>query len=229
MQYVGRVTPRVRIATLLRAATLASLVAVAMLWPAPGTAPPAPAEAEETVTVLVGNIYFCGPEHQDPGPMCETVINVGDTVVWDFTPAYAEDPDCVDCIHTTTDCGVNCNNPTTDPLWDSGMLPNVGEGIFTYQFTFEQPGTYLYYCMVHPLVHRGRLVVLGEMELVGDANCDETVNAIDAAFVLQYAAGIINSLPCQGNGDTNEDGSINAIDAALILQYSAGIIHTLPP
>lgn len=215
---------------LLRVATLTMLVAAAMLRLAPAPLPQAPAEAEETHVVEVGNIWYCGPEHQEPGPMCETEISVGDTVVWDFTPADTGGPECLrgECVHTATHCGADCNHPTSDPLWDSGMLPVSGE-TYTYEFTFEQPGTYLYYCMVHPLVHRGRLVVRGEAELVGDANCDETVNAIDAAFVLQYAAGIIGSLPCQDNGDTNEDGSINAIDAALILQYSAGIIHTLPP
>jgi subtilisin-like proprotein convertase family protein len=65
--------------------------------------------------------------------------------------------------------------------------------------------------------------------LVGDANCDGSVNAIDAALVLQYAAGLIGALPCAANADANTDGGVNAIDAALILQYSAGLIGTLPP
>ncbi len=218
-----------RLVTVLRLSTLIALVAVAALWLAPTPFPEKPAEAEETVTVLVGNIYFCGPEYQSPAPMCETVINVGDTVVWDFTPAYTEDPDCVDCIHTTTDCGGDCDDPTNDPLWDSGSMPTVGEGIFTYEFTFEQPGTFQYYCMIHPLVHRGRIVVQAPGGVAGDANCDETVNSIDAAYVLQYGAGLVHSVPCQGDADANEDGIINAVDAALILQYTAGLIHTLPP
>jgi glucose/arabinose dehydrogenase len=64
--------------------------------------------------------------------------------------------------------------------------------------------------------------------IVGDANCDDAVNAIDAALVLQLSAGLITELPCSG-GDVNGDGRVNAIDATLILQYVAGLIPTLPP
>jgi len=61
----------------------------------------------------------------------------------------------------------------------------------------------------------------------GDANCDGNVNSIDAALVLQYSAGLIDSLACQEAADANHSGSVNAIDAALILQYVAGLIASL--
>ncbi len=61
--------------------------------------------------------------------------------------------------------------------------------------------------------------------VTGDTNGDGRVNAIDAALVLQYAAGLLPSI--SPNSDANRDGQINAIDAALILQYSAGLIPGL--
>ena len=60
-------------------------------------------------------------------------------------------------------------------------------------------------------------------KLAGDANCDHHVNALDAVLVLQYTAGMIQSLPCD-DADYNHPGGVNALDAALILQKDAGLI-----
>ena len=65
--------------------------------------------------------------------------------------------------------------------------------------------------------------------LAGDANCDDTVNVIDAAFILQFGAGLIGELPCADRADANQDGNVTAVDAALVLQFSAGLIGMLPP
>jgi len=60
-------------------------------------------------------------------------------------------------------------------------------------------------------------------------NCDGVVDAIDAALVLQFSAGLIAPLPCFGDADVNQDGNIDPIDATLILQYVAGLLPALPP
>ncbi len=58
----------------------------------------------------------------------------------------------------------------------------------------------------------------------GDVDCDDSVNSIDAALILQFGAGLIGDLSCLANADANEDGVVNAIDAALVLQYVAGLL-----
>jgi len=60
----------------------------------------------------------------------------------------------------------------------------------------------------------------------GDANKDGRTNAIDAALVLQYSAGLLPSI--NPSSDVNGDGTTNAIDAAVILQYAAGLVSHLP-
>ena len=65
--------------------------------------------------------------------------------------------------------------------------------------------------------------------LIGDVNCDGLVNSIDAAFVLQFVAALLGSLPCPDAADTNGNGDVNSIDAALILQFTAGLLGSLPP
>ncbi len=183
--------------------------------------------AGSAATVPVGDIWFCNSSFQ--GGVCDVTIHPGDTVTWDFSGASAH--------HTTTECGASCDSPVprTQALWDSG--PIVGtDSPNTFSRTFTTPGTYLYYCRIHPDVQRGRIIVQAvgnptptptPVRHYGDANKDGTVNPIDATLVLQYSAGLLLSI--NPNADANGDGQINPIDATLILQYSAGLLHNLPP
>ena len=123
-----------------RSAALFGLLAFVALMVGPST----PTAAATTVVVPAGDFWFCDLSFQ--GGVCETKIQVGDTVEWDFTGSFS--------FHTTTDCGGDCNFPTATPLWDSGAL--LGG---SFQFTFNQQGTYLYYCQIHPFSMRGQITV----------------------------------------------------------------------
>ncbi len=111
-----------------------------------------------------------------------------------------------------------------------------GEGIagtWTIRVSDNSPedvGTLNHWALVATLFGAGRTPpAITPSRLLGDVNCDGVVNSVDAALLLQFAAGVIGSLACQGTADVNKDGSINSIDAALILQFSAGLLTRLPP
>jgi plastocyanin len=69
----------------------------------------------------------------------DITVPVGATVVW-------TNEDAVD--HTTT---------ADDDAWDSGVVA-TGE---SFDFTFDEPGTYTYLCEIHPAVMQGTITVEG--------------------------------------------------------------------
>ena len=68
-----------------------------------------------------------------------------------------------------------------------------------------------------------------ERPLMGDADCDGTIDAVDATLVLQRTAALIPTLPCASLADADGNGAIDSRDAVLILQLVAGLLSTLPP
>ena len=51
------------------------------------------------------------------------------------------------------------------------------------------------------------------------------MDPLDATLILQYYAGLIDTLGDMSNADVNASGTITSVDAALILQAAAGIIE----
>lgn len=86
------------------------------------------------VTIVLGAGNQGNPLPYSPSPY---TIKVGATVTWVNKDATT---------HTVTSSGVT--------LFDSG---NLAPGA-TYSFTFTQPGTYQYYCTIHPWM-KGTIVV----------------------------------------------------------------------
>jgi plastocyanin len=91
--------------------------------------------AQQPNTVLIKGLAF--------NPQTITV-SAGTTIKWTNEDQTA---------HSTT--ADNWKQGTTDPnAWNSGPL-NPGE---SFEFTFKNPGTYKYSCMVHPYMH-GTVIV----------------------------------------------------------------------
>ena len=65
-------------------------------------------------------------------------------------------------------------------------------------------------------------VALPSEDILGDVNADGKVDAVDARWVLQAAAGM-RTLENATAADVNRDGKIDAVDARWILQAAAGM------
>ncbi|HET8944553.1 MAG TPA: CAP domain-containing protein [Dehalococcoidia bacterium] len=61
--------------------------------------------------------------------------------------------------------------------------------------------------------------------LPGDADCNETVNAIDGLKVLRFVAGLGTS-SCVGATDVDCSGTVDSVDALDILRFVAGLQQT---
>ena len=108
-------------------------------------APSAWAQGQEEVTVRMEDNFFAP---------ANITVEPGTTVTW---VQSGDNP------HTTT---------SYDGLWDSGMIEGGSGG--TFSFTFEEPGTYDYFCIPHEdLGMVGSVTVTG-----GTATASPTATAL---------------------------------------------------
>jgi plastocyanin len=119
-----------------------SLILLAAIATGLAGAAEGPAHAQ-SATVNVGSFYFCNISFQ--GGVCDTTIGEGSTVTWSV----------VDGAHTVTEC--NDAFTTCPPAggFNSGSLSGGG----TFSHTFNDPGTFEYWCSFHPDPMKGRIVV----------------------------------------------------------------------
>lgn len=183
------------------------LIALAgLLALAAGTSLSSGAAQGETTTVDMGDFFFCDPSFEIGA--CETTISVGDTIVWEYTSGSVG--------HTVTHCGDSCDSPTDSPLWDSRReltrLLAPGE---SFSFTFDAPGTFLYYCSIHPLAMRARVVV--------EAQATETATAAATATPMATDATTPMSPPASVGEGGDDDGvsplwfALGGIGAAIVI------------
>ena len=169
------------------------------------------ASAQQTVTVDVGDTYFCDSSFQ--GGVCTTTISAGDTVSWDFSAAGLP--------HSTTECGGDCDNPSGSPLWDSGMISNGS----TFQHTFDQEGTFSYYCQVH-----GAGAMQGEIVVQG-APQPTTSRTIPPATTPAGTAGAATATPAgivaPATGGATPDGSTHSWALFIALAGSGAALTGL--
>ncbi|MCI0855945.1 MAG: hypothetical protein J4N98_04590 [Chloroflexi bacterium] len=237
-----RIAPVVRIFL----ATSFLVGVAAFLWLGSGSQTSTPASAA-TFQITVGNNWFCDSSFQNGD--CELEVAVGDEVTWLFDSAVTHTT--TEC---TGACGSVIGDPGSR-LWDSGPMTSGilsqsfdTPGVFQYQCNIhptQMRGTIIVSGGAPPTlpappspepsatatsVPTSTPVPAPTSTppgMRGDVNGDGGINAIDAALVLQFSAGLLPALPSFDRADVNGDGSVNAIDAALILQFSAGLLTTL--
>ena len=115
----------------------ALLIAVAIFVAAPGTS------SADEVEIESNNFYFCSTSFFNN--VCETTVAAGDTVTWNN----------VGGLHTVTQCDDDFSACPLPGGFDSGFL-SPGD---TFLQTFDAPGVITYWCALHPVQMRGRIVV----------------------------------------------------------------------
>jgi plastocyanin len=110
-------------------------------------------------------------------------VQTGDTVTWTVTKAIGEP-------HSVTagkpgDTGAHLFDSGVDKLKDNGS---------SFAFTFSQPGTYDYFCSVHPTVMTGQVVVTaaGGGEAAAEGIAPER-KLITAAIVIVALIGLFTA------------------------------------
>ncbi len=111
-------------------------------------APAAWAQGEE-VTVGMEDNFF---------DKANITVEPGTTVTWVQRGQYG---------HTTT---------SYDGLWDSGLIEGDTDG--TYSYTFEEPGTYEYFCGPHE-----EMGMVGTVTVTGNASASASASASATASV----------------------------------------------
>ncbi|MBN1465677.1 T9SS type A sorting domain-containing protein [candidate division KSB1 bacterium] len=81
-----------------------------------------------------------------------------------------------------------------------------------------------------PVITTDGSVFIKPIPFYGDVDENGLVQAHDAAFILKYLVGLIESLTCQQfyNADVTLDSTVSALDATVIMQYVVGLIDSLP-
>jgi len=174
-------------------------------------------------------------------PLAITVVNVNRPPV--FSPKTASvtktDKDTVSVTLAATDPdgdALTYSFGTINPA--STNMPTVTGNVLKWIPTFADAGkTYTITAIASDGVSAGQgptpgrdtmtvTAVINRSRKLGDADGNGTVQAADAAIVLQYVAGLttVTDPAALWAMDASKNGTISAYDASLILQAAAGLI-----
>lgn len=144
----------------------------------------------------------------------DLTINAGDTVTWTVTKAIA-DP------HSVTS-GTGPGDPDNAKLFDSTIdLRNNGD---TFQFTFTNPGTYAFYCQVHPTTMKGTITVAGAGGSGAPGSGSPAPSASGGPAASGPAASGASGAPASSGEPAEPPGSDKAPVAAADKAIAAGIL-----
>lgn len=128
-----------------------------------------------------------------------------------------------------TSYGVDITGVTLRLLKDGAELDTVTAIDGNYTFKYVLPGTYIIEVSEPQYVTKSYPITMGdedviqdfELVLIGDVNSDGSLNARDAAILMQYINGwgVDINIEC---GDLKHDGKINSKDYVLLMRYING-------
>ncbi len=119
---------------------------------------------------------------------------------------------CANCDHKGAETEIPTKGHTAG-MWETVKVP-----------TKTEPGLEQKKCTVCGAVIESREIPKAISYKLGDVNEDGHITAVDARFVLQSVAGLVELNTAKRlAADVNTDGKVTAVDARIILQHVAGL------
>ncbi len=167
-----------------------------------------------------GERHFATLAIDDTSSHNHPLIYVAATESTCLTEGNSEYYYCVSCDKYFTDCSGK-NNITAEKTKIEKASHTPGNWEITESPTDISPGKRIRKCTVcNAVIEEDTVPVV----ILGDANRDGDITAIDARVILQYVAGLEISFEITNElADMNGDGNITAVDARIILQMVAGL------
>jgi hypothetical protein len=104
---------------------------------------------------------------------------------------------------------------------DTSQLLNIGD------FQVSSPDGYYLYSVIANTNYVYILPGRCHDNPRADANCNGTLNGLDAVYLVNYLKGVGPSYCCLCSGDANNSNSVNGIDVTYLIAYFKG--GTPPP